>query len=132
MSIAPYSAESAQAIQLVDGKFKLYYDKQKKQVIFDTGDEKISFNAVYTKEEVDNIISTGGDFNPTAFLKAILVPGAAIKISQIMGEKISDLFKTTEMTSETYDDLMKALERNAGRYNFGHYSQLRCSTARKK
>ena len=65
MSLSIYSAQSAEANRLRKGDFEIYYDEENDQIVFKTGNEKVFFNVVYNKEEVDQLISQGVD--PTSF-----------------------------------------------------------------
>ena len=55
MSLSVYSAQSAEANRLRFGEFEIYYDQENDTVIIKTGKEKVYFNTLYNKEEVDGI-----------------------------------------------------------------------------
>ena len=65
MSLSVYSAQSAEANRLKFGGFEIYYDQKNDMVIIKTGNEKVYFNTLYNKEEVDQLISQGVD--PSSF-----------------------------------------------------------------
>ena len=79
MSLALYSDESRIAEQLKRGRFRIYFDKQDNLIHIESENENEEgqpyFKEVYNKQEVDDIIGTGGDFNPTLFKKVILMQG---------------------------------------------------------
>ena len=65
MSLSVYSAQSAEANRLRFGEFEIYYDQENDTVIIKTGKEKVYFNTLYNKEEVDQLIAQGVD--PSSF-----------------------------------------------------------------
>ena len=65
MSLSIYSAQSAEANRLRYGEFEVYYDQKNDTVIIKTGKEKVFFNTLYNKEEVDQLIAQGVD--PSTF-----------------------------------------------------------------
>ena len=65
MSLSVYSAQSAEANRLRYGEFEIYYDQKNDTVIIKTGKEKVFFNTLYNKEEVDQLIAQGVD--PSTF-----------------------------------------------------------------
>ena len=65
MSLSIYSAQSAEANRLRFGEFEIYYDEENDTVIIKTGKEKVYFNTLYNKEEVDQLIAQGVD--PSTF-----------------------------------------------------------------
>ena len=65
MSLSVYSAQSAEANRLRFGEFEIYYDQENDRVFIKTGKEKVYFNTLYNKEEVDQLIAQGVD--PSTF-----------------------------------------------------------------
>ena len=65
MTLTIYSAQAAEANSLRFGEFEIYYDRKNDTVIIKTGNEKVYFNTLYSKEEVDQLIAQGVD--PTSF-----------------------------------------------------------------
>ena len=65
MSLSIYSAQSAEANRLRFGEFEIYYDQENDRVVIKTGKEKVYFNTLYNKEEVDQLIAQGVD--PSSF-----------------------------------------------------------------
>ena len=65
MSLSIYSAQSTEANKLRFGGFEIYYDQEQDIVIIKTGNEKVYFKTLYSKEEVDQLIAQGVD--PTSF-----------------------------------------------------------------
>ena len=65
MSLSVYSAQSAEANRLKFGGFEIYYDQKNDTVIIKTGNEKVYFNTLYNKEEVNQLIAQGVD--PSTF-----------------------------------------------------------------
>ena len=65
MSLSVYSAQSAEANRLRFGEFEIYYDQENDRVVIKTGKEKVYFNTLYNKEEVDQLIAQGVD--PSTF-----------------------------------------------------------------
>ena len=56
MSLSVYSAQSAEANRLRFGEFEIYYDQENDTVIIKTGKEKVYFNTLYNKEEVELVL----------------------------------------------------------------------------
>ena len=65
MSLSIYSAEAAEANCLKFGEFEIYYDQENDMIKIKTGNEKVYFNTLYNKEEVDQLIAQGVD--PSSF-----------------------------------------------------------------
>lgn len=67
--ISSYSSISSVAECLKKNGFQLKYDIDSNTVMLTDDNGDIKFNAIYTKEEVNALISSGGGLTPEDFLK---------------------------------------------------------------
>ena len=108
MTLSLYSDESRMAEQLRRGRFRIYYDREDKLIHIESENETEKgyplFNSVYNKKEVDDIIATGGSFNPTSFKRIILMQG--LKMIDVQNSPNTNKVETySEFATHTVENI---------------------------
>ena len=109
MTLSLYSDESRMAEQLRRGRFRIYYDREDKLIHIESENETEKgyplFNSVYNKKEVDDIIATGGHFDPTSFKRVILMQG--LKMIDVQNSPNMNKVETySEFATHTVENML--------------------------